>query len=159
MPDKSIGKLIGNTGDPNNLKIALDNSFSAKRGEFIRIKHKERQNEEEIDVLGRIVSISRSNILYNSDMGEGLNQLEVLPGAQITGENLYGTIELVGFKDPLTGEIKIPRRPLNPGTKVYGVDYEFLSRFYEFNEETSIHIGNLVGYERGENIVPVYMDV
>lgn len=159
MPDKFIGKLIGNTGDPNNLKIALDNSFSAKRGEFIRIKHKERQNEEEIDVLGRIVSISRSNILYNSDMGEGLNQLEVLPGAQITGENLYGTIELVGYKDPLTGEIKIPRRPLNPGIKVYGVDYEFLSRFYEFNEETSIHIGNLVGYERGDNIVPVYMDV
>ncbi len=157
--NKLIGTLIGNTGDPNDLKIALKDSFVARRGEFVRIKHQERKSEREIDVLGRIVSISRNNILYNSDMGEGLNDLEMLPGAQITGENLYGTIELVGYKEPATKEIKIPRRPLDPGTKVFGVDYEFLSRFYEFNEETSIHIGNLIGYERGENVVPVYMDV
>lgn len=156
--DKYIGKLIGNTGNPNDLKIALEDSFSAKRGEFVKIRHKESSVEPETYVLGRIVSISRNNILYNSNMGEGLSQLEILPGAQVTGETLFGTIELVGYRDS-SGQIKIPRRALNPGEKVYGVDYEFLSSFYKFDENTSIHIGNLIGYDKGENIVPVYLDV
>lgn len=156
--DKYIGKLIGNTGDPNDLKIALENSFSAKRGEFVKIRHTEVESEGETYVLGRIVSISRNNILYNSNMGEGLSELEILPGAQITGETLFGTIQLVGYRDAL-GQIKIPRRPLNPGEKVHGVDYNFLAKFYKFDENTSINIGNLIGYEKGENIVPVYIDV
>lgn len=156
--DKYIGKLIGNTGNPNDLKIALENSFSAKRGEFVKIKHRETKQDGDTYVLGRIVSISRNNILYNSNMGEGLSTLEVLPGAQITGETLFGTVQLVGYSDNY-GQIKIPRRPLNPGEKVYGVDYEFLSKFYKFDENTSINIGNLIGYDKGENIVPVYLDV
>lgn len=156
--DKYIGKLIGNTGNPNDLKIALEDSFSAKRGEFVKIRHKESHSEPETFVLGRIVSISRNNILYNSNMGEGLSQLEILPGAQVTGETLFGTIELVGYRDS-AGQIKIPRRPLDPGEKVYGVDYDFLSSFYKFDENTSLHIGNLIGYDKGENIVPVYLDV
>ena len=156
--DKYIGKLIGNTGNPNDIKIALENSFSAKRGEFVKIKHQEAENEADTYVLGRIVSISRNNILFNSNMGEGLSQLDILPGAQITGEILFGTIELVGFRDS-SGQIKIPRRALNPGERVYGVDYNFLSGFYKFDENTSIHIGNLIGYEKGDNIVPVYLDV
>ncbi|RLL86347.1 nucleoside triphosphate hydrolase [Petrotoga sp. HKA.pet.4.5] len=156
--DKYVGKLIGNTGNPNDLKIALENSFSAKRGEFVKIKHRESEEDGNTYVLGRIVSISRSNILYNSNMGEGLTSLEILPGAQVTGETLFGTIELVGYRDNY-GQIKIPRRPLNPGEKVYGVDYEFLSKFYKFDENTSINIGNLIGYDKGNNIVPVYLDV
>jgi DNA helicase HerA-like ATPase len=157
--DKSIGKLIGNTGNPNNLKMVLNDSFAARRGEFVKIAHQERLAEAPTDVLGRLVSISRSNILYNSDMGEGLNSLEMLPGAQITGETIFATIELVGYKEPDTGQIRIPRRPLDPGSKVYGVDYEFLARFYQFDENNSIALGNLIGYEKGENIVPVYIDV
>ncbi|UOW69065.1 helicase HerA domain-containing protein [Paraclostridium bifermentans] len=156
--DKYIGKLIGNTGNPNDLKIALQNSFSAKRGEFVKIKHKEGEQDSDTYVLGRIVSVSRNNILYNSNMGEGLSSLEILPGAQVTGETLFGTIELVGYRDS-NGQIKIPRRALNPGEKVYGVDYEFLSKFYKFDENTSLNIGNLIGYDKGENIVPVYLDV
>ena len=77
---------------------------------------------------------------------------------KLQGETLFGIIELVGYRDS-SGQIKIPRRPLNPGEKVYGVDYEFLSGFYKFDENKSIHIGNLIGYDKGENIVPVYLDV
>lgn len=156
--DKYIGKLIGNTGNPSDLKIVLENSFSVKRGEFVKIKHKETEIDGDTYVLGRIVSISRSNILYNSNMGEGLSSLEILPGAQITGETLFGTIELVGYRDS-NGQIKIPRRALNPGEKVYGVDFEFLSKFYKFDENTSLNIGNLIGYDKGDNIVPVFLDV
>jgi len=53
----------------------------------------------------------------------------------------------------------MPRRPLEPGEKVYGVNYNFLASFYKFDENESINIGNLIGYEKGENIVPVYLDV
>jgi uncharacterized protein len=157
--DNYLGKLIGNTGQPNNLTIALRDSFSARRGEFVRIAHQERKTDQETDVLGRIVSLSRSNIMFSEALGEGISEVEILPSTKISGETVYGKIELIGFKDLETGEVRIPRRPLNPGTKAFGVDYEFLKRFYEFSEDTSIHIGNLVGYEKGANVVPVYLDV
>ena len=158
MEEKYIGRLIGNTGNPHDLKIVLNDSFAAKRGEFVKIRHVESHEEGEIYLLGRIVTVSRSNILYNSNMGEGLNNLEVFPGAQVSGESLFGTIELVGYSDA-SGNIKMPRRPLEPGEKVYGVNYNFLASFYKFDENESINIGNLIGYEKGENIVPVYLDV
>ena len=43
--DNYLGKLVGNTGDPNNLTIAFRDSFSARRGEFVRIAHQERRND------------------------------------------------------------------------------------------------------------------
>lgn len=154
-----LGRLVGNTGRPNDLKCALRGSFSARRGEFVRIPHKEREGDVETDCLGRITGVSRSNVLFSQDLGEGVSEVNVLPGSLSSGETLYGSIELVGYKEPSTGEIRIPRRPLDPGARVYGVDFEFLRRFYQFSEETSIHIGNLVGYESGEQSVPIYLDV
>ncbi len=159
MKNQVLGKLVGNTGDPSNLSMAMNSSFAGRRGEFVRIRHQELEGEGFSDVLGRIVSIHRSNVLFNSGMGSGVTDLELMPGAQITGENLYAKLELVGYKDPETSRIRIPRRPLDPGANVETVDYQFLSDFYEFREETSLHLGNLIGYDRGENIVPVYMDV
>ena len=157
--DNYLGKLVGNTGDPSSLTVAFRDSFSARRGEFIRIAHQERQNDASTDVLGRILTISRSNIMFNQSLGEGISEIEILPSTKISGETVFGKIELIGYKDPVTGEIRMPRRPLDPGAKVYGVNFEFLTRFYEFSEDTSLHLGNLVGYERGDNIVPVYVDI
>ena len=159
MKQQVLGKLIGNTGDPNSLSMSLNSSFAGRRGEFVRIRHQERRDEPETDVLGRIVSVNRSNLLFNSGMGDSVNDLELMPGAKISGDSLFARVELIGYKDPSNGQIKIPRRPMEPGAKVMTVDYQFLSAFYEFSEETSLHIGNLVGYERGDNIVPVYLDV
>ena len=159
MKHQVLGRLVGNTGDPSNLSMAMNSSFAGRRGEFVRISHQEREDEPFTDVLGRIVSIHRSNVLYNSGMGSAVTDLELMPGAQITGENLYAKLELVGYKDRSTGRIRIPRRPLDPGANVETVDLHFLSDFYDFREETSLHLGNLIGYDRGENIVPVYLDV
>jgi len=159
MKHEVIGKLVGNTGDPSNLTVALNSSFAARRGEFVRIRHKERAEEPEADVLGRIVKLTRSNLLYNSGLGDSVTELELMPGAKITGETVFGSIELIGYREASAGQIRIPRRPLDPGASVRTVDYQFLSAFYEFDEQTSLHLGNLVGYDQGENIVPVYLDV
>lgn len=159
MKHQVLGTLVGNTGEPHNLKMVLNSSFSGRRGEFVRIKHQERKDEPVTYVLGRIVSIQRTNMLFNSGFGNSVSELELLPGAEVTGEHVYATVDLVGYKDAITDQIKIPRRPLDPGSKVETVDYQFLSDFYEFNEQNSLHIGNLVGYEHGENTVPVYLDV
>ena len=159
MKHRVLGKLVGNTGDPYGLSMVMISSFAGRRGEFVRIRHQELEDEAPTDVLGRIVSIHRSNVLYNSGMGGSVTELELMPGAQITGENLYAKLELVGYKDPDTGRIRMPRRPLDPGTKVETVDFQFLSAFYEFREESSLHLGSLVGYDRGENVVPVFLDV
>lgn len=159
MRHQVLGKLVGNTGDPSSLTMVLNSSFAARRGEFVRIQHREREDESTASVLGRITGIHRSNMLYDSGFGSSVTDLELLPGAQVTGEHLHAKLELVGYKDPATGQIKIPRRPPDPGAAVETVDFQFLSEFYEFNEQSSLHLGNLVGYERGENVVPIFLEV
>jgi len=154
-----LGKLVGNTGDPAKLTMVVSGSFAVRRGEFVRILHQERQDEPEAPVLARVTRVHRSNILFNAGLGDGVTELELLPGASVTGEHLFANLELVGYRDPVSRQIRIPRRPLDPGAVVETVDYQFLSDFYQFNEHTSLHLGNLVGYERGENTVPVYIDV
>ena len=154
-----IGKLIGNTGDPMRLQVALKDSFSARRGEFVRILHQEDRTEAPLPVLGRIVSLSRSNVLFSEAVSEGVADLTLLPGTRVTGETLHATLELLGYMDPSSGQPRIPRRPLDPGSEVLGVDFEFLRDFYRFDPANSIHLGNLVGYERGANTVPVFLDV
>jgi DNA helicase HerA-like ATPase len=159
MKHKVLGKLVGNTGDANQLTMVVQDSFSVRRGEFVRIMHQERADEGAVPVLGRVTRITRTNMLFNAGFGDGVTELELLPGANVTGENLFANLELVGYRDPVSRQIKIPRRPLDPGAAVETVDFQFLSDFYEFNEHTSLHLGNLVGYERGNNTVPVFLDV
>lgn len=159
MKHKVLGKLVGNTGDAAQLTMVVNDSFSVRRGEFVRIMHQERADEGVVPVLGRVIRITRTNMLFNAGFGDGVTELELLPGANVTGENLFANLELVGYRDPISRQIKIPRRPLDPGAAVETVDFQFLSDFYEFNEHTSLHLGNLVGYERGENTVPVFLDV
>ena len=159
MTTHTLGRLVGNTGDPKSLSMVLNTSFAGRRGEFVRVRHREQQDGPATDVLARIVSISRNNILYNSGLGQTVTELELLPGAHVTGEQVLGKLEAIGFRDPDTGQIKMPRRALDPGAPVEPVDFQFLSSFYEFQEHSSLHIGNLVGYERGATAVPVYLDV
>lgn len=159
MAYKVLGKLVGNTGDASQLTMVVQDSFAVRRGEFVRIMHQERKDEGQVAVLGRVIKISRSNMLYNAGFGDGVTELELLPGANVTGENMFAQVELVGYRDPASRQIKILRRPLNPGTAVETVDFQFLSDFYEFNEHSSLHLGNLVGYDKGENTVPVFIDV
>ncbi len=159
MKHSALGKLVGNTGDSAKLTMVVNGSFAVRRGEFVRIMHQERQDEPSVPVLGRVVRIHRSNLLFNSGFGDGVTELELLPGASVTGEHLYANLELIGYRDPATRQIKIPRRPPDPGVVVETVDFQFLADFYEFNEHTSLHLGNLVGYEHGENTVPVFLDV
>lgn len=159
MKHKVLGKLVGNTGEAARLSMVVEDSFSVRRGEFVRIMHRERSDEGSVSVLGRVIQIHRSNMLFNAGFGDGVTELELLPGARVTGESLFATLELIGYRDPVSRQIKIPRRPLDPGAVVETVDFQFLSDFYQFNEHTSLHIGNLVGYERGDNTVPVFLDV
>src|SRR5437764_14865473 len=145
MPPHLLGRLVGNTGDATNLSIVLNSSFAGRRGEFVRVRHREEEGAPQTDVLARIVSISRSNVLYNSGLGQAVTELELLPGAHVTGEQILGKLEAIGYRDSLSGQIKMPRRALNPGSPVEPVDFQFLSAFAEIQEHTSLHIRNLVG--------------
>ena len=66
--------------------MVLNSSFAGRRGEFVRVRHHEQEGGSANDVLARIVSISRSNVLYNSGLGQAVTELELLPGAHVTGE-------------------------------------------------------------------------
>ena len=43
MKHQVLGTLVGNTGEPHNLQMVLNSSFSGRRGEFVRIRHQEHQ--------------------------------------------------------------------------------------------------------------------
>ncbi len=45
MKHQVLGTLVGNTGEPHNLQMVLNSSFSGRRGEFVRIRHQERNDE------------------------------------------------------------------------------------------------------------------
>jgi len=159
MKQRVLGRLVGNTGDPSNLTMVLTSSFAARRGEFVKIAHQEREDEPMAEVLARVVGVSRSNMLYNAGFGQSVTELELLPGAHVTGEQTLAKLEVVGYREAGTGQVRRPRRALDPGTPVHPVDFRFLSAFYEFDEYRSLQIGNLVGYEKGADAVPVYLDV
>ena len=107
MKHKVLGKLVGNTGEASQLTMVVQDSFSVRRGEFIRVMHQERADEGIVAVLGRVTRIQRSNLLFNAGFGDGVTELELLPGANVTGENLVANIELIGYRDPITRQIKI----------------------------------------------------
>jgi len=152
-----IGVLVGDTGK-YSLTIALKSSFGAKRGEFVRILHKEYEDIEEQWVLAKITGISRKNILYDEEFGSEVANLTIL-GENLENERVFAKMELIGYRDPLTSEIRNPRRALEPGSKIYKVDNVFLKTFYKYDKDSSIKLGYLVGYERGENKVPIYLDI
>ena len=62
--DRWLGALIGNTGGLR-VHLALCDSFSVRRGEFVRVRHRERRSADEAWVLGRITAVSRQNILFS----------------------------------------------------------------------------------------------
>jgi len=81
--------------DPAKLTMVVTNSFAVRRGEFVRIVHQERPDEPAAAVLARVTRMHRSNILFNAGFGDGVTELELLPGASVTGEHLYAHLELV----------------------------------------------------------------
>jgi hypothetical protein len=82
--------------------VVLTSSFAGGRGEFLRIRLREREDESETDVLGRIDGIARSNELSGAGLGRSVSDLECLPSARVTGESLTARLELVGYRYPFT---------------------------------------------------------
>src|SRR5258708_37574742 len=97
MTTHVLGRLVGNTGDPTNLSMVLNSSFAGRRGEFVRVRHCEQEGEAQTDVLARIVSISRSNVLYNSGLGQAVTELRLAPRPHVAGEQIPGKVEAGGY--------------------------------------------------------------
>ena len=155
--EEPLGKLIGNTGELH-VHAALKDSYAVKRGGFVRISHQEDRGDEPQWVLGRATRLSRESMLFDEALGSGVSDVRMLTDTSYA-EDIFVEIELIGYVNHQTGEIKTPRRPLDPGAELYPVTGEFLQQFYEYTPNTSVRMGNLVGYEEGENKVPVYLDV
>jgi len=155
--NQALGTLVGNTGQLT-VTAALEDSYSLKRGGFIRIPHKENAQDDQRWVLGRAVSVRRQSMFFDESLGGDVADIQLLSEDEF-GEDVFASIELIGYVDRETSEIKTPRRPIDPGSKIYPVDAEFLQLFYEYTPQNSIQLGHLVGYEEGEDAVPIYVDV
>lgn len=155
--EELLGKLIGNTGEMT-VHAALKDSYAVKRGGFVRIRHQEERDGTDRWVLGRVVKLSRENMLFDEKMGSEVSDVRLLTDTSYA-EDVFAQVEIIGYVTEQTGEIKTPRRPLDPGAELYPVTGDFLQQFYEYTPNTSVRMGNLVGYEEGDNKVPVYLDV
>lgn len=155
--NQALGTLVGNTGQLT-VTAALEDSYSLKRGGFVRIPHKEDADDDQRWVLGRAVAVRRQSMFFDESLGGDVSDIQLLTEDEF-GEDVFASIELIGYVDRETSEIKTPRRPIDPGSKLYPVDAEFLQLFYEYTPQNSIQLGHLVGYEEGESAVPIYIDV
>ena len=120
--------------EPNKLTIALRTSFGTARRVCAGGAPGAR-SEAQLDVLGRIVGLSRSKHPIQPGARRGISEVELLPQSRLSGETgcITATLELVGFRTTHQPAIRIPRRPLTPGTKVYGSTPPSLTSFYEFS--------------------------
>lgn len=150
-----LGTIIGNTGQLT-VMAALKDSFSIKRGGFVRIPHQEDRDGSEQWVLARVVGVSRENMLFDQDLGSDVADIQLLADTDFA-EDVFAELELIGYVEG--GEITSPRRPLDPGAKLYPVTSSFLQQFYEYTPESSVRLGDLVGYEEGDDRVPIYIDI
>lgn len=113
---KVLGKLVGNTGDAAQLTMVVQDSFPSVVESLSASRIRERADESVAFVLGRVTRITRTNMLFNAGFGDGVTELELLPGASVTGENLYANVELVGYRDPVSRQIN-STPPTRPGSR------------------------------------------
>ena len=45
-------------------------------------------------------------MLYNAGFGDGVTELELLPGANVTGENMFAQVRLVGYRTLYRAKLK-----------------------------------------------------
>ena len=150
------GKLVGNTGEPNKLTIALRSSFSARRGEFVRVAHQERESESHSTCWAASWALG-SNILFSPALGEGISEVELLPQSRLSGETSTrrSSWSATRIRSPARSGSSTSADPGDEGLRGrLRVPHELLRVL----RGHSIHLGNLVGYEKGENIVPVFLD-
>ena len=62
----------------------MSSSFAGRRGEFVRISHQEREGDPATDVLGRIVSISRSAALASMKLSRVLSEAQAFYSAALS---------------------------------------------------------------------------
>lgn len=90
-----LGKLIGNTGSPTNLRVALRGSFSARRGEFVRVLHSARGHRRRGAMVcpgGRLPGQgSRTRRAEPGGVPRGV-ALRRVPACQVTPDELAGEI-------------------------------------------------------------------
>lgn len=153
-----VGVLIGNTGG-STLHCVLKGPYDVKRGEFLRIPHRDVSDSEASWVLCRVYKISRSSPIFSESLVDSglMNSVRLFPDS--VSDDIIATLEIVGFLNPVTGLLTQSRIPLKPGARVYKITKEMIEGILGFNPGTSIQLGRLVGYETGQNSIPVMLDI
>ncbi len=156
--EKPIGVLVGNTGS-SILSCVLAGSHLVKRGEFLRIPHKESEETDLSWVICRVYKITRSSSLFSEDIVDtsSLGGARYFP--ESVSDDIMAKLEIMGFVNPSTKSLTHTRLPLKPGARVYKVTRDLITRVIGFNPGTSIELGRLVGYERESEAIPVLLDI
>ncbi|MBD3214447.1 MAG: DUF87 domain-containing protein [Candidatus Lokiarchaeota archaeon] len=156
--EKLIGVVIGSSSG-RNVYGALKSPYETSRGSFVRIEHQEKDKYNFVSVIAKVSEIERKSDLFTNDFpSEYLNRvISTIP--QNYHEKTIVNLEVIGYADEKSHQIKIPRRPIKPGAKIYLIEQSDLKYFFKQNLKNSITIGRLVGYEKSKNSIPVNLSI
>jgi len=153
-----VGIVVGNTGG-REINCVLAGPYLVKKGEFLRIPHKESDDTNPSWIICRVYKIARSSPLFNDALvaSSSLERATFFP--ESVTDDIYAKLEIMGYVSPVTGGLTQTRVPMKPGARVYKVTRETIEGVMAFSPGTSIELGRLVGYEYGRHAIPVFLDI
>ncbi|MFW9886704.1 MAG: ATP-binding protein [Candidatus Thorarchaeota archaeon] len=156
--NRMVGVLVGNTGG-TTLSCVLAGPYSAQRGEFLRIPHRNVESTNPSWVICRVYRISRSSPLFSESFVDSsfVDSARIFP--ESVTDSIIATLEIMGYISPQSGKLTQSRVPLKPGARVYKITRDIIEGVLGFNPGTSIELGRLIGYEVGADAIPVLLDV
>lgn len=156
--DRLIGVIIGKSSG-RGLIGALKSPYETARGSFVRIEHQEKHEFDFVSVIAKVSSLKRESKLFTDEFPSEYLDRVISTIPQNFHERTIATMEIIGYFDQDTQQIKVPRRPIKPGAKIYLIEEKDLKNFFRQDETNTINIGRLIGYEKYENRIPVNLSI
>jgi len=139
---KLVGWVVG-ASEPTIFFVSCEKE-PPPTWEYIALQSKERigQEEKEVLVIAQVVRpVSESLILRETTLPEVIKKSSEL---KIDANVAYAKVRVIGYFDPDSRTVRMPRRAPTPGTPVYLAPDEELEKIYSTEELKKIHLGHLV---------------
>jgi len=153
-----IGQVFGDTSS-RFINCRINGPYKVKRGEFVKIIHKENIDDKPSWLICRVYKIGRYNPLFTEDLitSEELPSDYLVPESK--SEEITAKLEILGLLKIPSGNLVYSRVPIKPGAIVYKIDRETMSVIFSSDVSSSLLLGRLIGYETADTSIPVYVSI
>ncbi|RLE69860.1 MAG: ATP-binding protein, partial [Thermoprotei archaeon] len=154
--EEEVGRIVGEATSTQFIFVSNRDRYPPKY-EYLVVKSREYVDGvlRDVDVLAQVQKIVTRSPVLSENMD--VKTVELILNAGIDEVNVLGYARILGYIVEKNGRKKIymPRRAVIPGNKVYIAPTNLLKKFFSFDEEEGLYIGNLILRQD----VPVYISV